>query len=142
MPPGPGGRMATIQTSSLFPDLPPLACEEGNGPAGAASFEELARRNAPFLRLFMRIAHARAKAKAPCSARHIFDLIRWDPVYRGITLSDEDDAAWKIANSLSPWCARLFHALHPEHDGFFKVRPAAVDIDFQGIAQTAGVFRQ
>lgn len=117
----------------LFSNLPPAKGEAGEE-ASAARFLAWVERNPLFLRVFMRIALERARAGRPCSARHIFDLIRWEPEMRGVSLDDGSGSPWRIPNDTSPWFARMFHALYPEHEGFFEVRPAKADVDFYSVA--------
>ena len=47
----------------------------------------------------------------------IINRIRWD--FEVVTKSGE----FKISNNYIAFYARLFHAYHPEHSSFFKIKP-------------------
>ena len=49
------------------------------------------------------------------SAKAIFERIRWHTEI-------ETDGAFKLQNNFTAYYARLFHALRPECDGFFRTR--------------------
>ncbi len=55
------------------------------------------------------------------SARTIFERIRW---YTNI---ETTGTCYKINDHWVPFYARLFMKDHPEHKGFFQLRPAAAD---------------
>lgn len=51
----------------------------------------------------------------------IMNRIRWETA---ITTTGDD---FKIRNDFIAYYARLFMALHPEHDGFFRIREMKAD---------------
>jgi len=52
------------------------------------------------------------------SARAIIEQIRWYS-----DMSTDSPTIFKIPNNTIPYYARLFHAAHPKHQGFFKTMP-------------------
>lgn len=58
------------------------------------------------------------------SARDIFPVIRWHRGPKGLL---ED--GFKVNNNYSPFYARKFHRMYPQHDGFFRNRKSKYDID-------------
>lgn len=55
------------------------------------------------------------------SARGIFHRIRWE------SAQTSDDALYKLNDAWSPYYARKFHAVYPEHEGFFQLRTSRAD---------------
>ena len=73
------------------------------------------KKNPHVYRLFERFTlEAIAKGHKTLSAWLIVNRIRWETTV--VTRGDK----FKITNNHIAYYARLFHALHPEHDGFFK----------------------
>lgn len=67
--------------------------------------------------LFERFAfQAIAKGHKRLSAWLIVNRIRWETT---VETKGED---FKISNDFIAYYARLFHALHPEHAGFFRTK--------------------
>ena len=52
------------------------------------------------------------------SARGVFHRIRWETSTPSYTLGKE----FKLNNNHSPFYARAWMKLHPEYDGFYRVR--------------------
>ncbi len=52
-------------------------------------------------------------------AKAIVERVRWD---HDLTIVPDDGEPFKIKNEFTPYFARHFHKLHPEHGGFFRVR--------------------
>ncbi len=72
--------------------------------------------NMPIYREFERQARMIASRRDRYSARTIAEVIRHN------SLLAEQGGPWKINNNRIPDMARLFSALHPEHEGFFQLR--------------------
>jgi hypothetical protein len=72
--------------------------------------------NMSIYREFERQARLIASRRDRYSARTIAEVIRHN------SLLAEQGGPWKINNNRIPDMARLFSALHPEHDGFFQLR--------------------
>ena len=72
--------------------------------------------NMPIYREFERHARLIASRRDRYSARTIAEVIRHNSVL------SEQGSQWKINNNRIPDMARLFSALHPEHEGFFQLR--------------------
>jgi hypothetical protein len=51
------------------------------------------------------------------SARGVFHRIRWETVE-----AKTGESAFKLNDNHTPFYARRFMKLHPEHDGFFRTR--------------------
>jgi len=75
-------------------------------------------------REFLRITLITMKVKKfkNYSARDIFPIMRW---HRGPKGLKED--GFKINNNYSPFYARKFHELYPQHEGFFRTRKSKYD---------------
>lgn len=60
------------------------------------------------------------------SAYAVMHRVRWETA---VASDDADETGFKISNGWIPYYARLFHLKYPQHDGFFRTRPAAADVE-------------
>lgn len=61
------------------------------------------------------------KGRTRYGARGVFERIRWE------TALQTTDPVYKLNDHWTPYYARKFHAVYPEHDGFFALRSSRFD---------------
>ena len=67
--------------------------------------------------LFVRFAFEKINAGFQhYSVKGIFERIRWE------TAEADNPGGFKINNNYTAFYARRFHAMYPQHDGFFRLR--------------------
>ena len=85
-------------------------------------FEEFHNQNPHVYKLLKQFTfQAIAKGHKHYGIAALFERIRW---HTGIETGDVD---FKLNNNYKAFYARMFHKDHPEHDGFFRTRPARCD---------------
>lgn len=91
--------------------------------------EEFDRNNPEVRRLFDRFTFEVIRAgRAHGSVAMVFERIRWESAVatRGAGTTPDGEPL-KLNNNYKPWYSRSFMERHPQHEGFFRTREAAVD---------------
>lgn len=92
-------------------------------PMMAARFAEVDANNPEVWRLFELFTYSMIKRGfAHYSARAVLHRVRWETA-----TPLEDETQFKVNNNWSPYYARKFHAVHPDHAGFFRNRVSRAD---------------
>lgn len=90
---------------------------------GWGQFVQYDTANPQIWRLFVAFAFDRiGRGFKHYGARDILHRIRWDT-----EISEDVGSGFKVNNIWSPYYARKFHAMFPQHDGFFRLRTCGAD---------------
>lgn len=85
-------------------------------------FDQFDKDNPRVWELFQRFTFELiSKGKNRYSSDGVLHRIRWE------TALTTNDPVYKLNNNWSPYYARKFHKVYPQHDGFFALRVSRAD---------------